>query len=180
MYLWLGPPVFKYRFSFTLVYNRISHEYSSLFIMWLIWFLCFRFDALTEIAVFMRTEFLSMSVLSVATGPRVKLASCKSALNSPLPTPTPGGLFYWLFKGGCPGIILTLCCFVVYSTELFVLCLTLCYFVHVFFSPFSIAITSLGETRANLSAFFYHPYWDLKTNSLWHAFDLFCITLRLW
>ena len=33
------------------------------------------------------------------------------------------------------------------------LCLTLCHFVLVFFSPFSIAITSLGEERANLSAF---------------------------
>ena len=41
----------------------------------------------------------------------------------------------------------------VYSTRRFVLCLTLCYFVLVFFSPFSIAITSLGEKRANLSAF---------------------------
>ena len=28
-----------------------------------------------------------------------------------------------------------------------------CLFVHVFFSPFSIAITSFGEERANLSAF---------------------------
>ena len=35
----------------------------------------------------------------------------------------------------------------------FVLCLYLCYLVLVFFSPFSIAITSLGEERANLSAF---------------------------
>ena len=41
----------------------------------------------------------------------------------------------------------------VYSTKRFVLCLTLCYFVLVFFSPFSIAITSFGEKRANLSAF---------------------------
>ena len=41
----------------------------------------------------------------------------------------------------------------VYSERRFVLCLTLCYFVLVFFSPFSIAITSLGEERANLSAF---------------------------
>ena len=41
----------------------------------------------------------------------------------------------------------------VYSTRQFVLCLTLCYFVLVFFSPFSLAITSLGEERANLSAF---------------------------
>ena len=31
--------------------------------------------------------------------------------------------------------------------------LNLCYFVLVLFSPFSIAITSLGEERANLSAF---------------------------
>ena len=41
----------------------------------------------------------------------------------------------------------------VYSTRRFVLCLTLWYFVLVFFSPFSIATTSLGEERANLSAF---------------------------
>ena len=41
----------------------------------------------------------------------------------------------------------------VYSTRRFVLCLTLCYFALVFFSPFSIAITSLREERANLSAF---------------------------
>ena len=33
----------------------------------------------------------------------------------------------------------------------YVLCLTLCYFVLVFFSPFSIVITSLGEDKANLS-----------------------------
>ena len=41
----------------------------------------------------------------------------------------------------------------VYSTRRFVLCLTLCHFVLVFFSPFSIAITSLGVERANRSAF---------------------------
>ena len=39
-----------------------------------------------------------------------------------------------------------------YSTRRFLLCLTLCYFVLVFFSPFSIAITSLGK-RASLGAF---------------------------
>ena len=32
----------------------------------------------------MRTEFLCISVLRVASGPRVKLASCKSALNAPV------------------------------------------------------------------------------------------------
>ena len=32
----------------------------------------------------MRTEFLCISVLKVASGPRVKLASCKSALKHPV------------------------------------------------------------------------------------------------
>ena len=41
----------------------------------------------------------------------------------------------------------------VYSARRFVVCLTLCHFVLVFFGPFSIAITSLGEERTNLSAF---------------------------
>ena len=41
----------------------------------------------------------------------------------------------------------------VYSTRRFVLCLTLCHFVFVFFSPFSIAITSLREETANLVLF---------------------------
>ena len=35
----------------------------------------------------------------------------------------------------------------------FVLCFILCHFVLVIFGPISIAITSLGEERANLSAF---------------------------
>ena len=41
----------------------------------------------------------------------------------------------------------------VYSARRFVVCFTLCHFVLVLFSPFSITITSLGEERANLSAF---------------------------
>ena len=32
----------------------------------------------------MRTKFLYISVLRVASGPRVRLASCKSALNPPV------------------------------------------------------------------------------------------------
>ena len=35
----------------------------------------------------MRTEFLCISVLRAASGPRVKLASCKSALTPPPPPP---------------------------------------------------------------------------------------------
>ena len=46
---------------------------------------------MTEFGAFMRTEFLCISVLRVASGPRVKLAGCKSAL-TPLPnTPSPTG-----------------------------------------------------------------------------------------
>ena len=41
----------------------------------------------------------------------------------------------------------------VYSAGRFVVCLYVCHFVLVFFRPFSIGITSLGEERANLSAF---------------------------
>ena len=37
----------------------------------------------------MRTEFLCISVLRVALRPRVKLASCKSALTAPSPSPPP-------------------------------------------------------------------------------------------
>ena len=39
------------------------------------------------------------------------------------------------------------------SARLFVVSLSVCHVGLVFFSPFSIAITSLGEERANLSAF---------------------------
>ena len=48
------------------------------------YFLCFRFDALTELGAFMRTKVLRISVLRAALGPRVKFASCKSALNPPV------------------------------------------------------------------------------------------------
>ena len=48
----------------------------------------------------------------------------------------------------------------VYSTKRVVLCLTSCYFVLVFCSPFSIAITSLGEERAILV--FFVRLFDLR------------------
>ena len=62
----------------------------------------------------------------------------------------------------------------VYSTRRFVLCLALCYFVLVFFSPFSIAITSLGEERANLSDFRTFVRFAL----VW--FCLFPVLLGVW
>ena len=72
---WRWISVNNYWFSFT----RLCLS------LWLIWFLCFRFDALTELEAFMRTEFLCISVLKVASGPRLMLASCLSALTPPPP-----------------------------------------------------------------------------------------------
>ena len=95
----------------------------------------------------MRTEFLCISVLRVASGPRVKLVSCKSALNPPVVCSTDRS------KAVVPVLVLLFVAlwFILrgdlYTTN------SVCHFVLVFFSPFSIAITSLGEERANLSAF---------------------------
>ena len=95
----------------------------------------------------MWTEFLCISVLRVASGPRVKLASCKSALNPPVVCSTDRS------KAVVPVLALLFVALWFILRGDFLLCLTLCHFVLVFFSPFSIAITSLGEERANLSAF---------------------------
>ena len=62
----------------------------------------------------------------------------------------------------------------VYTSRRYVLCLTFCYFILVFFSPFSIAITSLGEERANLSAFRTFVRFAL----IW--FCLFPLPLGVW
>ena len=62
----------------------------------------------------------------------------------------------------------------VYSTRRFVLSLASCYFVLVCFSPFSIAITSLGEGRANLSAFCTFVRFALV------SFCLFPLPLGVW
>ena len=67
----------------------------------------------------------------------MKLAGRKSALNSMVVYSTGGG----------PGVSLTLCCFVVYSTRRFVLVLPGVILFLCFFSLLSIGITSLGEER---------------------------------
>ena len=56
---------------------------------WFIWFLCFSYDASTELGAIMRTEFLCISVLKGASGSRVKLVNCKSALTTPSPPHPP-------------------------------------------------------------------------------------------
>ena len=60
------------------------------------------------------------------------------------------------------------------STRRFVLSLAMCYFVLVFFSHLSIAITSLREERANLSVFRSFVRFAL----LW--FCLFSLPLAVW
>ena len=95
----------------------------------------------------MRTEFLCVSVLRVASGPRVKLASCKNALNPPVVCSTDRS------KAVVPVLVLLFVALYFFSTRQFVVGLSVCHFVLVFFSPFSIAITSLGEERANLVLF---------------------------
>ena len=62
----------------------------------------------------------------------------------------------------------------VYSTRRFFLILALCYFVLVFLSPFSIAITSLWEEGANLSTF--HTF--VRFALVW--FCLFPLPLGIW
>ena len=95
----------------------------------------------------MRTEFLCIYVLRVASGPRVKLASCKSALNPPVVCSTDRS------KTVVTVLVLLLVAlwFILRGDLLYVFPCVI--FFLVFFSPFSIAITSLGEERANLSAF---------------------------
>ena len=96
----------------------------------------------------MRTDFLCIYVLRVASGPRVNLASCKSALNPQVVRSTDRS------KAVVPVLVLLLVAlwFILRCDLLYVFsCVS--HFVLVFFSPFSIAITSLGEERANLSAF---------------------------
>ena len=86
-----------------------------------------------------------VSVLRVASGPRVKLASCKSALNPPVVYSTDRS------KAVVPVLVLLFVAlwFILRGNLLYVFpCVILFLF---FFSPFSIAITSLGEERANLS-----------------------------
>ena len=94
----------------------------------------------------MRTEFLCISVLRVASGPRVKLPSCKSALN-----PRWFALLTVLRRWSRCWSCSLLLCGLFYEA---ICCMSFrVSFCSCVFSPFSIAITSFVEERANLSAF---------------------------
>ena len=99
----------------------------------------------------MRTEYLCMFVLRVASGPRVKSASCKSALN-------PRWFILLTVLRRWSRCYVLLLCGLFYEATCFMSYLVFFFFFFFFvflffFSSFSIAITSLEEERANLSAF---------------------------
>ena len=76
----------------------------------------------------------------------MKLASCKSALNPPVVCFTDRS------KAVVPVLVLLLVAlWFILRGDL--LCFFPCHFVLVFFGPFSVAVASLGEEGANLSAF---------------------------
>ena len=85
----------------------------------------------------MRAEFLSISVLRVASGPMEKLAGCKSVLNPlpPHPTPPPVVDSTDRSKAVVPVLVLL---FVAlwFILRGYLFCLSLCCFVLVFFQSF--------------------------------------------
>ena len=85
----------------------------------------------------MRTKFLCISVLKVASGPRVKLASCKSALNT---NPTPAVYSTDRSKAMVPVLVLIFVAlwFILRGDVLPCVILFLCFSV-------LLPITSLGE-----------------------------------
>ena len=90
----------------------------------------------------MRTEFLCFSVLRVASGPRLKLASCKSALSPrwfTLLTVLRRWSRCWSYSLLLCGLFYEVICFM--SCVILFLC---------FFRPFNIAITSVRKGRAVL------------------------------
>ena len=93
----------------------------------------------------MRTEFFCISVLRVASGPMVKSASCKSALTPPPPPPPPPPVYSADRSKAVVTVLVLLSVVLLFilrgdlfyalPCDIFFLCV---------FSPFSIAITSLG------------------------------------
>ena len=103
-------------------------------------------DQVKQFGAFIRTEFLCITVLRVALGPRVKLAGRKCPSNPTVVYSSDRSKAVVLVL-----VLLLLLCGLFYEAICFKSYLVL--FWNYVFSPFSIAITSLGEERANLSAF---------------------------
>ena len=108
--------------------------------------LCFRWDALIELEIhYANRTFYVFFVLRIISGPRVTFVQCNTFK-------PPGSVYYWPFEGGGIDAVLILFSSVVYTTRRFMFGLALL-FVYVFFSPFSILITLLGEEGAGLCAY---------------------------
>ena len=90
----------------------------------------------------MRTEFLCVSVLRVASGSRVKLSSCKSALNPPVVYSTDRS------KAVVPVLVLL---FV--ALWRFVVCLSVCRFVLCFSVFLVLRLPRLGKREVILVLF---------------------------
>ena len=94
----------------------------------------------------MRTEFLCISVLRVASGPWVKLVSCKSALNSPVVYSTDRS------KVVVPVLVLLfVALWFIQRGDL--LCLSMCHFVLVFLVLLVLQLTRLGKRELILVLF---------------------------
>ena len=81
--LWLGPPWFNYWFSFTLAYSWICHEYSSLFIIVINLIFMFSLWCIDWVGSLYANRIFMYFCMKSSIG-RVKLASCKIALNPPM------------------------------------------------------------------------------------------------
>ena len=95
----------------------------------------------------LRTKVLCISVLRVASLPRVKLAGCQSALPTPSTHPV-GPSVYSTDRFNKVLVLHFVALWFILRGDCFKSCLVI-----LLFSPFSLVITSLGEERVNFSAF---------------------------
>ena len=137
--LWLGPPWFGYWFSFTLACGGVGRGCSSLFVVVVGLVFVFPLWCVGWVGVLCAGRVFVCFCVGGGVGTRGGVGWLWGCFGPP------GGLLCWPFWGGGPGVGLALCCFVVYSAGRFFVCLSVCRFVFVFFSPFGIAFVSLGE-----------------------------------
>ena len=166
----------NYWFSFTLAYSRISHEYSSLVIKVINLIFMFSLWCIDWVRRLYANRVFMYFCIKSCIGTQVKLACCKSALTPPpLPPTTLTPVVYSTGRSKAVVPVLVFLSFFFFTRgDLFYVLPCVSYFILVFFSPFSIAVTSLGEERANLSAF---------RNFVWFVLVWFCrfpLPLDVW
>ena len=125
----------------------------------------------------MRTDILCISVLRVASGPRMKLAGHKSAVpTSPACHPTPPSPMVYSTDRSKAVVPVFVLLFVAlwFSQRGNLFSVLPCVILSLYFSVLSIEITSLREERTNLSAFRTFVRFAL----VW--FCLFPVPLRVW